>query len=112
VLTAIHCSALLTLQGSTLSSDIEIPAIRFRPESTTIPFFVQAPDVRLSMTLPGWHTQSSFGTPDTCNIGKIGSLEVRGSYLYYTQVAPDHVETLNLTIKVRDDTMPCLDNEV
>ncbi len=75
--------------------------MRYRPESTTIPFDVTSSDVHLTMSVPTFHTQHTFGTGESKAIGKIGSLDVQGSYLYYNRVESDHAETLSLTISVR-----------
>lgn len=79
-----------------------MPLIRYRPESSTIPFTVEGEDVLLTMDLPRWqtHSQTSFGAECLHNLGKIRQLHLRGSYLYFSEVHPDHVEALSMAINV------------
>jgi hypothetical protein len=81
---------------------VEVPLIRYRPESSTIPFTVEGEDVLITMDLPRWqtHSQASFGADCLHNVGKIRQLHVRGSYLYFSEVHPDHVEALSMSIDV------------
>lgn len=89
-------NCILFLQGPEVLAEVEIPLIRYRPESTTIPFSIKGTDLNLSMHLPNWHTHHSFATERTRDFGKVGSLGLRGSYLYYSSAHPDHTETLTL----------------
>lgn len=95
-------AAFVNICGPKLKGGVEVPLIRYRPESSTIPFSVEGDDVLLTMDLPRWetHNQNSFGSECLHNVGKIKILKVRGSYLYFSEVHPDHVEALNLTIDV------------
>lgn len=79
-----------------------MPLIRYRPESSTIPFTVEGENVLLTMDLPRWqtHNQNSFGAECLHNVGKIQKLNLCGSYLYFSEVHPDHVEVLSLAIDV------------
>lgn len=89
-------NCILYLTGPQVTAEVEIPLIRFRPESTTIPFNIAGSDLSLSISLPKWHTHRSFATERTHDFGKVGSLALRGSYLYYASVDPEHTETLSL----------------
>jgi len=55
-----------------------------------------------TMDLPRWqtHNQNSFGNDRLHNLGKAQDLHLRGSYLYFSEVHPDHVEALTLFIDV------------
>lgn len=52
------------------------------------------------MSLPSWSSHSSFGTPRTRDIGSIGLLLLSGSYLFFSETDPDHVETLTMDFLV------------
>jgi hypothetical protein len=90
----------LDIRGAHTHAEVEVPLIRFRPESSTIPFSVQGTNIHLDMSLPIWHSQNAFGTPNTSRFGKVDDLRLRGSYLYYANPSPDHVESLTLFILV------------
>lgn len=98
----VRLTAFVNICGPKLKGGVEVPLIRYRPESSTIPFTVEGDDVLLTMDLPRWqtHNQNSFGSECLHNVGKINKLKVRGSYLYFSEVHPDHVEALNLAIEV------------
>ncbi len=89
----------LIISAPRLSANVEIPLIRYRPESTTIPFSITAPNVELVMTVPVWHTHYTHVNDRTRTLATIKALDVRGTYLYYSSVAPDHVETLNMVVQ-------------
>lgn len=88
----------LEVFGTETRAEMELPLIRFRPESSTIPFSVQGSGLRLHMHMPIWHTQNAFGTTRTAELGKVDKLHLRGSYLFYAEPSPDHVESLTLFI--------------
>ena len=93
-------AGLLDINGTRIYAEVEVPLIRFRPESSTIPFSVQGTDLALNMFMPNWHTQNTFGGLTATQIGKVDKLRLRGSYLYYAEVTPEHVECLTLFIYV------------
>jgi len=93
-------AGLLDITGTRVYAEVEVPLIRFRPESSTIPFSVQGTDLALNMFMPTWHTQNTFGGVTATQIGKVDKLRLRGSYLYYADVTPEHVECLTLFIYV------------
>ncbi|WVQ94212.1 hypothetical protein IAU59_001290 [Kwoniella sp. CBS 9459] len=70
----------------------------YRPELSTVPFSVSLSDARVELCVPKWDTHRAFGD-DTIEIGKIGELAAKGSYLYYSSPRPDHQETLNLHLE-------------
>lgn len=94
--------AFLNICGPRIEGQVEVPLIRYRPESSTIPFSINAENLIFTMDLPRWqtHNQNSFGNDRLHNLGKVQDLHLRGSYLYFSEVHPDHVEALTLSIDV------------
>ncbi|KDQ57525.1 hypothetical protein JAAARDRAFT_69639 [Jaapia argillacea MUCL 33604] len=95
-------NALLTLRGSSLKTRVEILSNKFRPVSTTVPFCIEAPHAKLSLTLPKWNTHSINATRHRTDFGQIGQMRLDGSYMYYAEVRPDNVEQLKLDFTGRD----------
>ncbi|EJD45633.1 hypothetical protein AURDEDRAFT_165486 [Auricularia subglabra TFB-10046 SS5] len=89
---------LLTLSGGKFTNKIAIPSHIFRPESSTVPFSIQVPDLALSLTLPKWNTHSLFATRATTDIGRIKDLDLKGSFFYFSEVREDFVDRLHLGI--------------
>jgi hypothetical protein len=93
--------ALLTARGTRLQNITEIPSDTFRPESTTIPFSVEIPDVSLNLSLPRWNTWALHAPKDGHNLAKVRVLKLDGFFRYFSEVREDNVEQLKLTITVR-----------
>ncbi|WVF66596.1 hypothetical protein IAT40_001336 [Kwoniella sp. CBS 6097] len=81
-----------------LDTFIKAKTCKYRPESSTVPFSVNLSDARVELCVPKWDTHRAFGD-DTIEIGKIGDITAKGSYLYYSVPRPDHQETLNLHLE-------------
>jgi hypothetical protein len=96
-----RCEALLTMRGARLNTMAEIPSTVFRPQYTTIPFWVEGPGVTFSLTLPRWNTHSLFATSRIIDFGRLGFLQVDASFLYYSDTRPEHIDRLKLDIFVR-----------
>ncbi|WWC90151.1 uncharacterized protein L201_005084 [Kwoniella dendrophila CBS 6074] len=75
-----------------------VASTQYRPESATVPFSVSLSDARVELCVPKWDTHRAFGSAVT-EIGKIGEITAKGSYLYYSVPKPDHQETLNLHLE-------------
>ncbi|KAA1471307.1 hypothetical protein DENSPDRAFT_799140 [Dentipellis sp. KUC8613] len=101
-------NALLTLRGAVLRNENFIPSERYIAASTTIPFVVDAPDIRVSLTLPRWNTHSLHAIEPTTHIGRIGLLRVEGSYLYFAEVREENIEQLRLNFTANDVLFKCL----
>ncbi|KAF7288717.1 hypothetical protein HMN09_01377700 [Mycena chlorophos] len=95
-------NALLIARATRLRSVVHIPSDTFRPESTTVPFSIEAPDLAVNLSLPRWNTWALHAPKDGNSIGKVRVLKFEGSYRYFSDVAVDHVEQLKLNITVRD----------
>ncbi|KAH7100701.1 hypothetical protein BKA62DRAFT_705412 [Auriculariales sp. MPI-PUGE-AT-0066] len=105
-------NALLDLSGASLTTELVISGEVFRPERSTIPFSIQAPDVSLALTLPKWNTHAVFATPSTTDIGRIGLLQLDGTFAYYADTrwdptAPELVDKLTLDIRLQRVAFKC-----
>jgi hypothetical protein len=96
----LNIEALFTARGTRLKSFTEIPSDTFRPESTTIPFSIELPDVSLNLSLPRWNTWALHAPKDGSSIAKVRVLKADGFYRYFSEVRDDNVEQLKLTITV------------
>ncbi|KZT28945.1 hypothetical protein NEOLEDRAFT_1057065 [Neolentinus lepideus HHB14362 ss-1] len=90
-------NALLTFSGTSFRNNVDIDSDKFRPLSSTVPFWIEAPDVKVDLTLPRWHTHAIAATPDTPNVGRIGLFHLDASYQYFTDVRDDNVDQLKLS---------------
>lgn len=50
--------------------------------------------------MPSAHTLGEFTKEDARKFAEIPSVVVKGAYEYYDFIDPNHVETLNLDVKV------------
>lgn len=78
----------------------EIPSNTYRPEWTTIPFTVEAPDLFMSLSLPRWNTNALHAPAEGNNIAKLGLVRLKGSYQYFAEVRDEYVEQLKLDFTV------------
>ncbi|WRT63261.1 uncharacterized protein IL334_000164 [Kwoniella shivajii] len=81
------------------SRDSNVTSTQYRPEFSIVPFSVSLDDAKVELCVPKWDTHRAFG-PDAFEVGKIGSIKAKGSYLYYSVPRPDHQETLDLHLEV------------
>ncbi|PFH51536.1 hypothetical protein AMATHDRAFT_74889 [Amanita thiersii Skay4041] len=95
-------NVIFTTSGIHIKNKVTIPSNVFRPERTTVPFSVEAPDVTFTLSLPRWNTNALHVPKDGNTLGKASYVRLDGSYLYYAQVRPDNVEQLNLNFTVRN----------
>lgn len=78
----------------------KIPLTKFRPVSTAVAFFMDAPDIAVSLSLPRWNTHNLYPGPHRSDIGRVGKLCLDGSYRYYAEVHPEYVDQLVLDFTV------------
>lgn len=83
-----------------LQSAVEMPFTVFRPQYTKIPFWIEVPGVKLSLTLPKWNTHSVFASSRTTDFGSFGFLRVDSSFMYYSKTLPEYIDQLKLDIIV------------
>lgn len=85
-----------------------IPSNVYRPESTTIPFSLDVPNVSLKLSLPRWNTNALHAPKDGNTLAKVGSFRLEGSYMYFAEVHEEHIERLQLMIMVVFNCFPLL----
>ena len=79
-----------------------MPFTQYRPEATTVSFWIETPDLYIDLSLPRWNIASLYPTPDRSQVGRIGMLNMSGSYRYFAEVTKDHVDQLKLEFTGRD----------
>ncbi|KAF5370617.1 hypothetical protein D9758_002040 [Tetrapyrgos nigripes] len=97
-----HLTALFTLFGMRCQSIVKIPSNVFRPDSTSVTFSVEIPNVSINLSLPRWNTNALHAPKEGNNLANIGSFSIDGSYLYYSEVHQDNVEQLKLAFTARN----------
>lgn len=98
--------ALLTVRGTRLKNITEIPSDTFRPESTTITYSLEIPDVSLNLSLPRWNTWALHAPKDGNSLAKVRVLNANGFYRYFSEVRDDHVEQFKLSLTVCQLLLP------
>jgi hypothetical protein len=73
---------------------------RFRPESNNVPFWIEAPNVTVKLTLPKWNTHYMHANSRQGDIGVLGLLRLDGSYQYFTGIRDGDIDQLKLGFNV------------
>lgn len=81
---------------------VTIPSHKFRPETTTTPFTVSAPNLVGNFSLPRWSTHALHPQKEGVSLFKTQSFNLNGSYRFFSEVRIDRVERLKLDIQVGD----------
>lgn len=92
---------MLDIYGPRLDTYIAVSATQYRPEFSIVPFTLEAQDLVVVIGVPRWDTHRAVNGEQAYEIGKIGELSVVGSYRYYAEPKPDHLESLTLHLEVR-----------
>ncbi|KAG5648496.1 hypothetical protein DXG03_003107 [Asterophora parasitica] len=95
-------NALITLRAPSINLKTDIPSNQYRPESTTIPFSVEVPNVSATLALPRWNTNALHAPPEGSSFGNILFFRLDGSYEYFAEVRENFVEQLKLNFNIRD----------
>ncbi|KAJ3826303.1 hypothetical protein F5880DRAFT_1610366 [Lentinula raphanica] len=101
-------NAIFTLSGAKFAFETTIPSNVYRPESTTVPFSIDVPDVCLKLSLPRWNTNALHAPKGGNTLARVGSFQMDGSYMYFAEFHEDHVEQLVLTMRVHAITFKSL----
>jgi hypothetical protein len=91
---------LLNFHASSFRHETRIPATKFRPESTIIPFFIEVPDLEFNLSLPRWNTHALHAPQQGNNLGTAVFFRLDASYRYFAEVREEHVEHLTLDFAV------------
>lgn len=92
---------MMDVYGPRLDAYIAVATTRYRPEFSVVPFSIDGRDLRVEIGVPRWDTHRASDGSQTLEVGKIGEIGVEGSYRYYAEPKPDHLETLTLHVEVR-----------
>ncbi|KAI0743929.1 hypothetical protein C8Q80DRAFT_1355680 [Daedaleopsis nitida] len=95
-------NALLTLRGTHFTHGAYMPFTKYRPEATTVSFWLEAPDVFVDLSLPRWNISGLYQNPDRSQVGHIGMLNMNGSFRYCAEVKEENVDQLKLDFTGRD----------
>ncbi|KAF8630636.1 hypothetical protein AX15_002787 [Amanita polypyramis BW_CC] len=95
-------NVLFTTSASHIKSRVTVPSNIFRPDRTTVSFTVEAPDTTFVLSLPRWNTNALYTPKGGNTLGKARSIQLDGSYLYFSQVQEDNIEQLCLKLTSRD----------
>ncbi|KAI0051792.1 hypothetical protein FA95DRAFT_1675579 [Auriscalpium vulgare] len=101
-------NALMTIRGPMLRNENVIASDKFRPNSTSVPFTLDAPDVIVDLTFPKWSAHKLHATEPITRLLQAGSLRLDGSYLYFAEVQEDNIEQLRLNFSAREVVFKCL----
>ncbi|OBZ68136.1 hypothetical protein A0H81_11866 [Grifola frondosa] len=95
-------NALLTLRGTHFRHGTQLPLTKYRPDATTVSFWIEAPDVAVSLTLPRWNTSGLYPTPDRSDLGHISMLHLDASYRYHAETRKNNIDHLKLEFSAHD----------
>ncbi|TBU47302.1 hypothetical protein BD309DRAFT_511415 [Dichomitus squalens] len=95
-------NAILTLRGTHFTHGLHMPFTKYRPNASTVSFWIEAPDIFVDLSLPRWNIFSLFPTPDRNQVGHLGMLNMSGSYRYFADVKPENADQLKLEFAGRD----------
>ncbi|KAI1795480.1 hypothetical protein LXA43DRAFT_1178514 [Ganoderma leucocontextum] len=95
-------NALLTLRGTHFTLGARMPFINCRPEASTVSFWSEVPDLFIDLSLPRWNIFRLYATPDRGQVGRVGMLNMSGSYRYFAHVKLENVDQLKLEFVGRD----------
>ena len=94
------CPVLFTTSASYIKSKVTIPLNIFRPDKTTVSFAVDAPEATVVLSLPRWNTNALHAPKAGNTLGRARSIQLEGSYLYFSQLRDDNIEQLHLKLTV------------
>lgn len=93
--------ALVILNGEKFQSGATIPSNKFRAESVTVQLSATVPNLSVDFSLPGWNTRAAYMPKEGCNLARVGSVFLNGSYHYNSETREDLVDRLILNFEVK-----------
>jgi hypothetical protein len=88
------------MQGTRLKSHVQVDLAQFRPIFTTVPFWVEAPELLVRLTLPRWNTHSVNVSARRSDVGRMEECRFDGFYRYFTEARKNNIDQLKIDIKV------------
>ena len=95
--TALEDNAFIVLRSDPVIADVSVPARTFQPLKNEISFNATAAVVFLDLNTPSWNTQHSF--LDQKQAASLTTLELKGSYEYYTSTSSTLTDTLVMNVR-------------
>lgn len=92
---------MINLRAPRFGATATIPSDVYLPESTTISFAVDIPELSVCMCLPKWNTLFLYNRGKEHRIIQAGKFRIDGIYHYWAEVHPDNIEQLKVAILVR-----------
>ena len=77
-----------------------MPLNIFRPNKTTVFFSGDAPTATVVLLLPWWNTNTLHVPKGGKMLGRVCTIQLEGSYLYFSQLQDDDIEQLDLKLMV------------
>ena len=94
------CPVLFTTSASFIKSKVTMPLNIFRPDKTTVFFSVDAPEATVVLLLPRWNTNALHAPKGGKTLGRVCTIQLEGSYLYFSQLQDDDIKQLDLKLTV------------
>ncbi|GLB37483.1 putative fermentation associated protein [Lyophyllum shimeji] len=95
-------NALFSIRGTNFKVRSDILLDKYRPESTTIPFSIDMPDISVGLSLPRWHTNALHAPKEGNSLANVRLFRIDGSYQYFAEVREEYVEQLKLKFLLHD----------
>ncbi|KAI9887219.1 MAG: hypothetical protein M1823_000967 [Watsoniomyces obsoletus] len=96
-------NSFIVARGPRLDANLTIPLNRYRPESTEVPFRLQAKKAWIDLHTPPWKTQAAF--LQSPQIGAIDDIVFAARYKYYAARAPTLNDSFLLEIEGTSPTV-------
>ncbi|KAI6040347.1 hypothetical protein EDC04DRAFT_2894324 [Pisolithus marmoratus] len=91
-------NTIFNIRAPRLHSVVTIPSNTYRPETSTIPLSIDAPDLAVSMSLPKWNTQSLYNRGKEQQVLYTRTFRLLASYNSWSEVRFDHIDQIKLDI--------------
>ncbi|KAF9529375.1 hypothetical protein CPB83DRAFT_789894 [Crepidotus variabilis] len=98
-------NALLTLKGTHFKTVATISSNTFRPESTSIPFTISAPNALGTFSVPRWSAHAPHIQKESIDLFKTKGFTINASYRYFAEVREEYVEQLHMDLALSDTVL-------
>lgn len=95
----------VSLKGKELNFDVHVPLDEVWRKSTDISFDLNTDEFSLMLEAPPYSTLSNF--MDSPEIGKAYNFKMNASYIYYSDIELDAIDTVKIDCTCDDTTLEC-----
>lgn len=95
-------NTIFTARAPRLRCVATIPSNTYHPETSTIPFSIDVPDLAISVSLPRWNTQSLYNHSKEQQVFHSRTFRLQASYDSWSEVRSDHIDQIKLDISLAD----------